>query len=218
MLQLIIGNKAYSSWSLRPWLLLRQFGLPFEEILIPLYEASSSERIRQYSPTGKVPCLVDGTLRVWESIAICEYLADTHPELAMWPRDLAQRAEARTLAAEMHAGFGALRTHHPMNVRKVKPARTRLAEVDRDIARFGELVSDLRQRFAAQGPFLMGEFSILDAMYAPVATRCRSYSLPLPQLAQTWVDHILATPAMREWYAAAAAEPWVLAATEAAGE
>lgn len=218
MLQLVIGNKAYSSWSLRPWLLLQQFGIPFEEVLIPLYAPDTASQILRYSPTGKVPCLLDGPIQVWESIAICEYLAERYPEHAMWPRDIAQRAEARALAAEMHAGFGALRTHHPMNVRKVKPARPLRPDVANELNRFGAMVADLRGRFAAHGPFLMGEFSILDAMYAPVATRCRTYSLPLPPAAQAWVDHVLALPAMQNWFAAAQAEPWVVEATEAAGE
>ncbi|PHV13066.1 glutathione S-transferase family protein [Chitinimonas sp. BJB300] len=218
MLQLVIGNKAYSSWSLRPWILLKQFGIAFEEIVIPLYEAGTAEKIGRYTPTGKVPCLIDGPITVWESIAICEYLAEEYPQHKMWPEDRARRAEARALAAEMHAGFSALRTHHPMNVRKIKPAKPRQPEVERDLARFIAIVEGLRTRFADQGPFLMGEFSILDAMYAPVATRCRTYSFPLPAHTQAWVDHILSQPAVRDWYATAEAEPWVLAATEHAGE
>ncbi|QNM97333.1 glutathione S-transferase family protein [Chitinimonas koreensis] len=216
-MQLVIGNKAYSSWSLRPWLLLRQFGLPFEEILVPLFEAGSSDTILRYTPTGKVPCLVDGAISVWESIAICEYLAERHPELPMWPRDPALRAEARALAAEMHAGFAALRQHCPMNVRRQYPPRSRPSEVGRDLARFSALIESLRARFAPLGPFLMGEFGILDAMYVPMATRCRTYSLELPSRAQGWVDHVLALPAMREWYEAALTESWVIRDSEEDG-
>ncbi|MGQ5524089.1 glutathione S-transferase family protein [Chitinimonas sp. PSY-7] len=218
MLQLVIGNKAYSSWSLRPWILLKQFGIPFEEILIPLYEANTAEQIRRYAPTGKVPCLIDGPITIWESIAICEYLAEQYPQYKMWPEDRAHRAEARALAAEMHAGFSALRTHHPMNVRKVKPPKPRHPDVERDLARFTTMVENLRSRFATQGPFLMGEFSILDAMYVPVATRCRTYNLPVPEQTKIWIDHMLALPVMREWCAAAEVETWIVALNESAGE
>jgi glutathione S-transferase len=214
MLKLIIGNKAYSSWSLRPWLLLRQSGIPFEELLIPLFEEGSADAIMRYAPTGKVPALVDGSLTVWESLAICEYLAETYPDLHLWPQDRLLRAEARSLACEMHAGFAALRQHCPMNVRRVFDRRAHLPEVERDIARFSALVESLRARSQAGGPFLMGRFSILDAMYAPVATRCRSYRIALPSRSQAWVDHILELPAMREWYQAAATEPWVLPINE----
>ncbi|MBL8507233.1 glutathione S-transferase family protein [Chitinimonas sp. JJ19] len=213
-MQLVIGNKAYSSWSLRPWLLLRQAGIPFEEIVIPLQQAGSHEALMRYAPTGKVPCLLEGPIQVWESLAICEYLAERFPEQPFWPANPAQRAEARSLAAEMHAGFGALRQHYPMNVRRQVPPSARPPEVERDITRFAALVESLRSRYAAAGPFLMGEFGILDAMYAPVATRCHTYSVALPARTQAWVDHILALPAMREWYAAAAAEPWVIEASE----
>ncbi|GLR11824.1 glutathione S-transferase [Chitinimonas prasina] len=213
-MQLVIGNKAYSSWSLRPWLLLKQAGIPFEEIVIPLQQAGSHEAILRYAPTGKVPCLLEGPIHVWESLAICEYLAERFAEQPFWPSNPAQRAEARSLAAEMHAGFAALRQHYPMNVRRQVPPSARPPEVERDITRFAALIESLRSRHAAAGPFLMGEFGILDAMYAPVATRCHTYSIALPARAQAWVDHILALPAMREWYAAAAAEPWVIEASE----
>ncbi|WP_374352149.1 glutathione S-transferase family protein [Chitinimonas sp.] len=217
MLKLVIGNKAYSSWSLRPWLLLKQAGIAFEELLIPLYEPDSANLALHYAPTGKVPALVDGSVSVWESIAICEYLAERFPEKQLWPADPVLRAEARSLAAEMHAGFGALRQHCPMNVRR-QIRRSRTAEVERDVARFAALAESLRARFATSGPFLMGPFTVLDAMYAPVATRCHTYGIPLPSRAQAWVDHLLALPAMREWYEAGAAEPWVLPQSELADE
>ena len=218
MLKLVIGNKAYSSWSLRPWILLRQADIPFEEVLIPLYEPGSTDAILRYAPTGKVPCLIDGSITVWESLAICEYIAEQHPDKTLWPRDKAVRAEARALAAEMHSGFSALRQHFPMNVRRTLKHRAHPSEVGRDLARFSAMVESMRARFAGAGPFLAGEFSIADAMFAPVATRCRTYALRLPSRAQAWVDHLLGLPAMQEWYAAAAAEPWILAGSEPEGE
>jgi glutathione S-transferase len=214
MLKLIIGNKTYSSWSLRPWLLLKQAEIPFEELLVPLFEGDSTETILRYAPTGKVPALVDGSITVWESLSICEYIAESFPDKQLWPAERARRAEARSLAAEMHAGFTALRQHCPMNVRRVISGRPRPAEAERDIARFCALVESQRARYGTAGPFLMGQFSVLDAMYAPVATRCRTYGIPLPSRAQAWVDHILELPAMRAWYQAAAAEPWRIAASE----
>lgn len=214
MLKLVIGNKAYSSWSLRPWLLLKQAGIPFEEVLIPLNEPGSTDAMLHYAPTGKVPALVDGAVTVWESISICEYVAERFPDKQLWPAKPALRAEARSLSAEMHAGFQALRQHCPMNLRRLLPPKSRPCEAERDIARFSALVESLRARHAKAGPFLMGDFCILDAMYAPVATRCRTYGIVLPTRAQAWVDHMLELPAMREWYLAAAAEPWVLAASE----
>lgn len=187
MLKLIIGNKTYSSWSMRPWLLMRQVDIDFEEVLVPLHEDGSAELVLRYAPTGKVPALVDGAVTVWESIAICEYLAERFPDRQLWPADAALRAEARSLAAEMHAGFQALRQHCPMNVRRVVPAKPRPCAVERDIARFAALVESLRARAGKGGPFLMGHFTILDAMYAPVASRCRTYSITLPTRAQAWV-------------------------------
>jgi glutathione S-transferase len=195
---------------------MRQADIPFEEVLIPLYEPGSTDANLKYAPTGKVPCLVEGSLTVWESLSICEFLAEQFPEKQLWPADRALRAEVRSLAAEMHAGFTALRHHCPMNVRRHVPGRTHPSEVGRDLARFSAIVESMRARFAAAGPFLAGQFSIADAMFAPVATRCRTYGLRLPSRSQTWVDHILGLPAMQEWYAAAAEEPWVLPGNEPA--
>ncbi|GAB3268673.1 glutathione S-transferase family protein [Chitinimonas naiadis] len=217
-MQLIIGNKAYSSWSLRPWILLKHFGIPFEEVLVPLYEPGSAETLLKHAPTGKVPSLLDGAIQVWESLAICEYLAEQFPDRPFWPRDSAQRAEARALAAEMHAGFAALRQHYPMNVRRLVSPRPHPPEVERDITRFAALVESLRVRYASAGPFLMGEFGIVDAMYLPVAARCRTYSLTLPARTQAWINQVLDLPDVREWYQAAAAEPWILAGNEPAGD
>lgn len=213
-MHLIIGNKAYSSWSLRPWLLLKQAGIPFEETVVPLYEEGSRERLLQYSPTGKVPCLIDGDLTIWESLAICEYLAESFPEKRLWPADRRLRAEARTYANEMHAGFGALRQHCPFNARRRLPAREWPAEVGRDLARIGEIWTLLRRRHAEAGPFLFGAFSIADAMYAPVAIRARTYALPLPPEAQAYAETLWALPAIKEWDESAMLESWVLPGNE----
>ncbi|MDK2123201.1 glutathione S-transferase family protein [Parachitinimonas caeni] len=214
MLKLIIGNKNYSSWSLRPWLLLKQAQIPFEEVLIPLYEAGSRERTLAYSPTGKVPCLIDGDIVVWDSLAISEYLAECFPERQLWPAAMADRAEARAIAAEMHAGFTYLRGQMPMNLRRERPRLSKAPEVEQDIARIISIWSALRQRHAGAGDFLFGSFSVADAMYAPVVTRFKSYDVKLPALAQQYADTVLALPAMQEWYAAGRAESWRIAVSE----
>lgn len=209
MFKLIIGNKNYSSWSLRPWFLLRQAGIPFEEIVIPLYQPDSKPHILQHSPSGKVPCLLDGELAVWDSLAIAEYVAERFPAFNLWPQDVAQRAEARAISAEMHAGFTALRTHFGMNLRyhHVTPVP---ADVAPDIARIVAIWRSCRQRFASQGPFLFGQFSIADAMFAPVCARFHSYGVSLPADCAAYMQHVLGLPAICEWYAAAGAEPWVI--------
>lgn len=175
MLKLVIGNKNFSSWSLRPWLVLRQAGLPFEEIHIGLYRPGTRELILQHSPTGKVPCLFDGDLRIWDSLAICEYLAESQPQL--WPADRAARAEARSVSAEMHSGFTALRSQMGMDIVATKPGQGRTPESEADIARILAIWESCRARHSAAGSFLFGTFSIADAMYAPVvwrfATLCR---------------------------------------------
>lgn len=216
MLRLIIGNKAYSSWSLRPWLALRVANIPFDETLIPLYEDGSPEKARVFSPTGKVPCLIDGGITVWDSLAILEYLAETYPEAGLWPTDRARRAEARAVAAEMHSGFMPVRQNMPMNTRKVLPgkglpeAEDTRAAIEKDIARIDGLWSNLRGRFAADGPFLFGSFTAVDAMFAPVVSRFKTYDITLSDAVQAYADTILALPAMQDWYAAAEQEPWVL--------
>ena len=205
---LVIGNKAYSSWSLRPWLLLRQAHIEFDEVRIPLYQDGHDAKIRRYSPAGRVPVLLDGELAVWDSLAICEYLAERHPAAALWPADVAARARARSLSAEMHSGFQALRSGMSMNVRRVYPSRAPAAAVAADIARVAALWQDCLQR--SGGPFLFGTFGVVDAMYAPVATRFHTYGVTLPAVAQDYAARLLALPAMREWYAAAQAEIEVL--------
>lgn len=215
-LTLVVGNKNYSSWSLRPWLALRMAEIPFDEIVIPLYEPASKAALLVQSPAGKVPVLRHGDLVVWDSLAICEYAAELAPQAALWPADRAARAHARSISAEMHAGFVALRSTMPMNLRaRGRHLATPPTEAARaDVARVSKIVEECRERFGAGGAFLFGGFGIADAMYAPVATRLRSYSIPLPPPVQAWSDAVLALPPFLEWERAALAEPQILPATE----
>ena len=203
-LTLVIGNKNYSSWSLRPWLAMRVAGIPFAEHRIPLYGPGSKDQILVYSPAGKVPCLADGDLRVWDSLSICEYLAEKHPGL--WPQDPAARALARSVSAEMHSGFMNLRAKMSMNIRKRYPGLGRTPESMADVARIVSLWSDCRARYGKGGRFLFGAFSIADAMYAPVVLRFRTYEVELPADCRAYSDAVLALPAMQDWIAAAMAE------------
>lgn len=203
---LVIGNKNYSSWSLRPWLLLRYFEIPFEEVYIPLYTPGSVNEIARYSPSGLVPALKDGELMVWDSLAIGEYLNERFPSLGMWPEDKVERALARSVSAEMHAGFSALRQAMSMNIRARRPGRGRTKESLADIERVIGIWSDCRERNRAKGAFLFGRFTIADAMFAPVVLRFQTYEVPLVGDARTYADAILALPAMQEWIAAAATE------------
>jgi len=204
MLKLVIGNRNYSSWSLRPWLALKQAGLQFEEIAIRLNEAGAKAEIYKYSPSGKVPCLIDGETLVWDSLAICEFLAELAPSL--WPSDAAARAEARSISAEMHAGFSALRHSMPMEIHASKPHVVRPVEVLADIARIVAIWESCRTRFAAQGPFLFGRFTVADAMFAPVVWRFKTYAVELPPASRDWVEMMCALPAMQEWQTGALAE------------
>lgn len=205
---LIIGNKNYSSWSLRPWLVMAHTGIAFEELRIPLYGPGSREHILQFSPAGKVPVLIDGDVVIWDSLAICEYLAERHPQL--WPQDVAARAHARSISAEMHSGFTELRRAMPMNCKAHLPSLGRTAAVEYDIFRITAIWQDCRIRYAAGGEFLFGGFSIADAMYAPVVLRLRSYGVELPAESQRWANMMAALPAMHRWLVAARAETEVL--------
>ena len=204
MLKLVIGDRNYSSWSLRPWLVLKQSGLPFEEISIRLRERNTRTEIFKHSPSGKIPCLVDGGTVVWDSLAICEYIAEKAP--SMWPTDSRSRAEARSISAEMHSGFVALRHVLPMDIAASKPFVARTADVDGDIGRIIEIWEGCRSRFVDAGPFLFGRFTIADAMFAPVVWRFLTYEIELPAASRKWVEAMLALPAMQEWHAAALAE------------
>jgi glutathione S-transferase len=209
-LTLVIGNKNYSSWSLRPWLVLKQAGIPFREIFISLYTEVSPARIKKYSPSGKVPVLIDGDVTVWESLAIGEYLAEKFPHKHLWPADPAARAMARSAATEMHAGFSALRSHMSMNCRKHLPGKGRTPEVLKDIARITTLWNDCRTRFGKGGGFLFGKFSTADAMYAPVALRFVTYAVELDPVSAAYVQTITTMPAIQQWVADARAETEVI--------
>jgi glutathione S-transferase len=205
MLTLVIGNKNYSSWSLRPWLALKQAGIPFEEVMVDLYARDAKAQLARHSPSGRVPALIDGALTVWDSIAICEYAAEIEP--ALWQQDRAARATARSVSAEMHSGFAALRSKMPMDCQARLPGAGRTPESEKDIARIAALWEECRGRYGADGPFLFGRFSIADAMYAPVVWRFRSYGVELPPVARAYANTMEALPAMQDWLAAALAEP-----------
>ena len=209
-LTLVIGNKNYSSWSLRAWLALKQAQIPFREIRVSLYTDKSRAEIKKYSPSGKVPALIDGGVTVWESLAIGEYLADKFPDKQLWPADLAARALARAVSGEMHAGFSALRSHMSMNCRKHLPGKGRTPDVLKDIDRITALWNDCRARFGKGGGFLFGKFSIADAMYAPVALRFVTYAVDLDPVSAAYVKTITALPAIQQWIADARAETEVI--------
>lgn len=212
-LTLVIGNKNYSSWSLRPWLAMAAKGIPFAEVLIPLEHANSRQQVLQYSPTGKVPALKFGNLMLWESLAIIEYVADKHPEAKLWPEDMEQRALARSLASEIHAGFQALRSQCPMNLRR-RGATRLTSEAEADVMRLTNYWRKFRTVSAADGRFLFGEFGAVDAMFAPIATRIRSYEISVDRVTNEYIDEIYALPAFKKWYDAAVAEPWKIASVD----
>jgi glutathione S-transferase len=205
-MKLILGNKNYSSWSLRPWIAMRALGIPFEDIVIPA-------KVRQYSPAEKLPVLVDGDTHVWETLAIMEYLAEKFPAAGVWPRDMKARAEARVLSSEMHAGFSALRGECPMNLRRPVRTRTLSAGAQVNVARLDAMWSDCRARYG--GPFLFGAFCAADAMYAPMVTRIHTYGIGMSREAFGYVEVVMALPAFAEWKRAALAESWIVPEDEA---
>lgn len=209
-LTLVIANKTYSSWSLRPWLALTHFDVPFDEIVIPLYQDDTSTQVRKHSPAGKVPVLHHGSITVWESLAILDYLADAFYDRLWWPADPHAKAHARTIAAEMHASFGPLRNAMPMNLSKTYPARKWADDVNSDVSRVHEVWRDARSRFGADGNFLFGDFTIADAMYAPVVTRFKTYEIELDATCDAYASAVSNLPAMQKWSAEAAEEPWVI--------
>jgi glutathione S-transferase len=213
MFKLYIGNKNYSSWSMRPWVLLTQAGIPFEEIAVRFdsFDAGSQFKntLNAVTPTGKVPVLMDGDLAVWDTLAIAEYVAERHPELALWPRDPAARARARSVCAEMHAGFGALRSHCPMNIEANLAATGALiwrdqAAVRADVARLVSMWQALLSEHG--GPLLFGAFSIADAYFAPVCMRLKNYALPVPPAITAYIERVCALPGVQAWNAQACAE------------
>ena len=213
MLQLYIGNKNYSSWSMRPWVLLRQAGIPFEEVLARFDSFDPDSKFKAtiagISPTGKVPVLVDGDLTIWDTLAIAEYLAETYPEKHLWPQDKTARARARSVCAEMHSGFTALRGACPMNIEAHLPEVGALIWRDKpavraDVQRLVDMWSGLLEQHG--GPMLFGDFSIADAFYAPVCMRLHSYGLPVPEHIQVYVQRVRALPGVKAWIDGALAE------------
>ena len=207
---LVIANKLYSSWSLRPWILLKQLGIAFDEVVIPLDTPQFKTEVAKYSPAGKVPIWIDGDIAVWETIAIMDHVGETYDDVEVWPRDPHARAMARSVAAEMHAGFQPLRAACPMNLGKRFPYKDRGPEVQRNVERVTDIFLEARGRFGAGGPFLFGAFSAADAMFAPVCTRLDTYSFPLDDVSQAYVRTMLSLPAFQEWRSAALQEPWVV--------
>lgn len=207
-MKLLIGNRNYSTWSLRPWLVLKHFGLPFEDEVLQLSGPGWRETLAQRSPTGKVPVLIDGDLVVPETIAIIEYLADRFPEAPIWPAEIGPRARARAAAAEMHAGFSALRTHAPMNLRASHPGKVDPDSVAKDLRRVESLWGELLAR--SGGPYLFGAFTAADAMFAPLATRLRTYDLPVSDVTSRYVEAIYALSAFQHWLGLALQEPWIV--------
>jgi glutathione S-transferase len=211
-LTIYVGNRNYASWSLRAWLALKATGAAFEEVVIPILVPGSKETLLKYSPSGKVPALHHGDIVVWDSLAICGYLADIFPEAGLWPTDPAAKAMARSISAEMHSSFMALRREFPMNIRSSFPGREISPEAQTDINRVMAIWRQCRNRFGEKngGDFLFGSFTIADAMYAPVVTRFRTYKFDLEREADAYCDAIMALPAMQEWAAAARNEPMVI--------
>lgn len=207
-MKLIIGNKNYSSWSIRPWLVLTHFAIPFDEQVVMLSGEGWRENLRKVSPSGKVPVLIDGDVVVYETIAIIEYLAERFPHKKIWPADRKQRAAARSAAAEMHAGFSSLRNLAPVNLKASYPNRIDLDAVAGDLKRVEHLWGDLLQK--SGGPYLFEQFSAADAMFAPLASRIRTYELPTSDVAAEYVEAIYALPAFQQLLADARKETWVV--------
>ncbi len=207
-LKLILANKAYSSWSLRPWILLAQLKIPFDEVVIPMDQPETRESMLKYAPTGKCPSLQDGKIVIWESLAIIEYLAEAYPEKTVWPKGKAARAHARSIASEMHAGFVALRQACPTNFRRPVKAIPLSDEVKADVARIEAAWSHARVSFGKGGPFLFGRFSAADAMFAPVVNRLHVYDVSVSRQTRAYMDTIMGLPAWKAWIADAFAEPW----------
>lgn len=214
-MRLVIANKLYSSWSLRPWMVLRAFDIPFQEQVIPLKRPETKEAILKVTPSGKVPVLIDGGVHVWESLAIIEYLAEKFPEKQIWPKDTKARAHARAIANEMHGGFLPLRQALPMNLSKTFKAPRLSEDVEANIARIEEIWREASAKFGQKGKFLFGNFSAADAMFAPVVTRLDTYQIKVAPAARDYMDTVLAHPAFVAWKKAALLEPWTIPEYEA---
>ena len=210
-LKLVIGNKNYSSWSMRPWLALRANDIAFEEIFVPLYTgAADKRRLLDFTRSGKVPALIDGDVTIWDSLAIIEYVAERFPDARLWPEDRASRAQARSISAEMHSGFMALRNECGMNLHRPIRAIALSADARANVARIQEIWTDCRERYGKLGPFLFGRFGAADAMFAPVVHRLRTYAIAVGPAAQAYVETMMALPAFQEWTRAGLAETLVI--------
>ncbi|SON55160.1 Stringent starvation protein A [Hartmannibacter diazotrophicus] len=213
-MKLVVGNCNYSSWSLRGWLAARQTGADFETVVIDLDTPEFKSEVARHSSAGRVPVLVDGDITVWDSLAIIEYLAEQYPDCGLWPADKAARAFARSVSAEMHSGFPDVRNHWPMNIRRPIAERPATEGAARDTARITEIWREARKCFGQDGPFLCGAFGAIDCVFAPVASRFRTYGVELGPVEAAYVDAIHAHPPMVEWIAAAKKETWVVVADE----
>lgn len=213
---LVIGNKNYSSWSMRPWLALKAAGIAFDEVVIPLYTGDADKRrILAFTGSGKVPVFVDGDVTIWDSLAIIEYAAERFPNARLWPDDVAARAHARSVSAEMHSGFTALRSECGMNIHRPVVAKQLSNAALADIVRIEEIWTDCRSRYGRLGPYLFGQFSAADAMFAPVVHRFRTYAIELDPVLRGYVAVMTALPAFQEWTSAALAETLVIDKFEA---
>jgi glutathione S-transferase len=215
-LTLIIANKAYSSWSLRPWILMRHFEVAFDEIVIPLAQDNTRAELLRYSPSGKCPVLIDGDITIWDSLAIIEYLAEMYPEKPLWPKARAARARARSLAAEMHSGFAGLRSLLPMNMRRAVKRVALTPEASADVARLEQAFQQAREAFGQAGPFLFGDFSAADAMFAPIVNRLHVYDVPVVPATKAYMDAVMTLPAWQEWHTQAQVERWAIPKYEVA--
>jgi glutathione S-transferase len=211
-LQLAIGNKNYSSWSMRPWLALRANNIPFDETVIPLYteDPADKQRILSFSRAGKVPVLVDGDITVWDSLAIIEYVAERFPDAKLWPENRASRAHARAVCAEMHSGFMALRNECGMNLHRPVGAVTLSEDAQANVARVQEIWLACRERYGAAGPYLFGRFGAADAMFAPVVHRFRTYAIAVAPAVKAYMETMMALPAFQEWTKDGLAETLVI--------
>lgn len=210
-LMLVIGNKNYSSWSMRPWMALKATGIPFSETVIPLYTtAADKQRILDVTKSGKVPALIDDDITVWDSLAIIEYLAERFPEASLWPKDRAARAHARSISAEMHSGFMALRNECGMNIHRPVASKKLSDDAHANIARVQQIWTDCRARYGGQGGYLFGDFTGADAMFAPVVHRFRTYDIPLTPPVRDYMTVMLANPAFRQWTEDALAETLII--------
>jgi glutathione S-transferase len=210
-LKLVIGNKNYSSWSMRPWLALRASNIAFEEIFIPLYTGDADKkRILSFTHSGKVPALIDGDVTIWDSLAIIEYLAERFPQARLWPEERADRAHARSISAEMHSGFAALRNECGMNLHRPVGAIALSADARADIARVQQIWSECRERHGKSGPFLFGSFGAADAMFAPVVHRFRTYEIAVAPEVRRYMDAMMSLPAFAEWTSAGLAETIII--------